>query len=1684
MKRLTVVKVIDQFGWSYDFIGREQQRYTRHNLIVSKHDKVCLEGVNVIYIHSPNICDKVSQEFPLEAKEKGIKVIGAYGGDPNFWHSSVNPRYSHVDLVVTISPETYKFATNLYSDVPVIFLPESVDTNFFKPLSFESNSFNVGWAGSKFPLKRINILEKLKYPIIKQSQWGQEYFKENRKQDTMLKFYQFLDCFVLASTTECMPRVVLEAMACGLPVVSTRVGNLPILIENNWLVDVFPDETVIEQMNLKLDLLKNNSKLRTETSIRNRQFIDKFFSWRATQPIWDSVFSNLYDNNIDAILSSNERYLSNYKDFFDTTSTKKNFGLIKRHKIAYIIPGTGISGGIAVILQHVNRLQEKGFDVKLLSQDLKTKIEWCPNNVKIVPLDSKFKETNECFDILVATGWSTVEASKSIQAKRKFYFVQSDERRFFDDEKTKALVEKTYLTNYEYMTEAKWIQTWLKKEFGHESFYVPNGLDQKIFYKTQDSKRNKLRVLIEGPLTIPFKGVSDAYKAIKNINCEKWIVSSDGTPPKSWKYDKFFEAVPIGQMKEIYSSCDILLKMSKVEGFFGPPMEAMACGCVVVVSKCTGYDEYIENEKNALVVEQGDINGAAKAIKRLISDNKLRSQLVKNGFETIKQWTWERSIEFLEAAFSSNKIEPKQEEKEVKVEAIKQQRTNHEEKCEIIIVVHNALSYVQRCIDSIQKYTDISYSITIVDNNSNYETKNYLRSIKDITLITNKKNYGFGYANNQAIRQSNSKYICFLNSDTIVTKNWLSNLISCLENNNAGIVGPVSNSVSSEIQQVDFDYIHCTSNNNDSKIQEFSEKRSIQFKEKIAETNRLIGFCMLTKKSILEQSGIFDDRYEFNFEDDDLCLNVIEQGYKLYCALDSFVYHFGGQTFKDRFKETTHNPTLEKSKNLFTKKWYDTNRIKEIHKKKEKLSIIYLLASDSPSGGVKVVFEQANRLKDRGHDVSIYCNKHESDSWFDLHAPIFYFTDHQEIPKSDIAIGTYFSTLPILQKLESTLKIHLCQGYEVSLYDPEKEKAIILTIKDDYRRIKEKIVVSKWLKEQIDSEFNTDTCYIPNGIDKYVFSLNKHEKNKIPRILVVGNYNLEIKGVHIALEAVKKYQENNKITIVRLASEKTKNDEEFEFHDMSKMIQDDIAKIYDSCDVTVCASYKVEGFSLPPLESMASGTPVITTDSGGVNDYAINNQNSLIVSPGNSKAIHHALCLLLTNETLYSRLVEQGLQTANNYLWHTRIDMLESHLYRLHQKQIELQKEQLSVCMIVKNEEQTLEKCLNSVRDIASEIIIVDTGSTDETIRIAKKFGAKIFHHNWNDDFSSARNFSIEKATQPWILILDADESIASSDIPKIRQLLQGEQVAYSIITRNYVDSKNIEDIKLCSGQYKEEESDSIGWCESEKVRLFPNIVGVKFTGQVHELVEDSLKSLSFPIKKSDIPVHHYGYLKKDRNKDEIYLKLGKKKIQSQEDSKALYELAQQYMALNNYDEALVIWRKLLEQDSKSFDYLARMGTTFNLLNDFVQAEKCFLDSISLKETEYTLKHLGICYAKQEKFEEAYQTFKKIVYFSEDLKTMADFAFCCNSLKKFDESITILEKCLKLNKKETISWGLLEIAYNEKGIELARKNRLPQAMNMFKSALTVNSSFDVARNNLAELNKILNSRQFSKTFIR
>ncbi|MDB1111873.1 glycosyltransferase [Pseudomonas extremaustralis] len=320
-------------------------------------------------------------------------------------------------------------------------------------------------------------------------------------------------------------------------------------------------------------------------------------------------------------------------------------------KIAFLLAGLGISGGAAVVLKHVSLLIEEGHDAFVIDLGGHGDIDWFGNPaIRVYRIDAISECCIDNIDMLFATFWTTVEWLDKIPAKRNLYLVQSDERLFYEEQSIKDCVAETYSKNIEYVGIASWIVDFLRDEFGHPAIYLPNGIDIAIFYPDtplEEKNPNRPRVLIEGPISVPFKGMTEAYAAVSELDCELWIVSSDGVPEPHWRYDRFFQKVKQEDMRRIYSSCDILLKMSKIESFAYPPLEAMACGCSVVIMDVNGGIEYAVDGENVLKVNKGDVLGARLAVKKLMDDSELRNSLNKSGFHTVKNWSWEPAKKIL-----------------------------------------------------------------------------------------------------------------------------------------------------------------------------------------------------------------------------------------------------------------------------------------------------------------------------------------------------------------------------------------------------------------------------------------------------------------------------------------------------------------------------------------------------------------------------------------------------------------------------------------------------------------------------------------------------------------------------------------------------------------------------------------------------------------------------------------------------------------------------------------------------------------------------------------------------------------------------------------------------------------------------------------------------------------------------
>lgn len=247
----------------------------------------------------------------------------------------------------------------------------------------------------------------------------------------------------------------------------------------------------------------------------------------------------------------------------------------------------------------------------------------------------------------------------------------------------------------------------------------------------------------------------------------------------------------------------------------------------------------------------------------------------------------------------------------------------------------------------------------------------------------------------------------------------------------------------------------------------------------------------------------------------------------------------------------------------------------------------------------------------------------------------------------------------------------------------------------------------------------------------------------------------------------------------------------------------------------------------------------------------------------------------------------------------------------------------LSVIMIVKNEAPRIAACLGSVRAIADEIVICDTGSTDDTVALAETAGARVFPIVWRDDFAAARNETIRAATGDWLLHLDADEMLDPDGARRIRDIVDQDGYgadAVELVLANYCDDPR-------AWRWTPVEPDAeyargfSGYIRTELLRLFRNHMGFEYRESVHENITESVIEHGGRVLREDILIHHYGYdpaRARQGDKGVFYLAIARRKTVERPDSpKALHDFAEQALACGLTDEAEAACRKALALDPR-----------------------------------------------------------------------------------------------------------------------------------------------------------------------
>ncbi|PIR22745.1 MAG: hypothetical protein COV44_06210 [Deltaproteobacteria bacterium CG11_big_fil_rev_8_21_14_0_20_45_16] len=341
----------------------------------------------------------------------------------------------------------------------------------------------------------------------------------------------------------------------------------------------------------------------------------------------------------------------------------------------------------------------------------------------------------------------------------------------------------------------------------------------------------------------------------------------------------------------------------------------------------------------------------------------------------------------------------------------------------------------------------------------------------------------------------------------------------------------------------------------------------------------------------------------------------------------------------------------------------------------------------------------------------------------------------------------------------------------------------------------------------------------------------------------------------------------------------------------------------------------------------------------------------------------------------------------------------------------------ISVCMIAKNEERFIGGCIDHLKNLAKEIIVVDTGSSDRTVEIAQQSGARVSSTKWENDFAKARNLSLDKATQKWILIIDPDERIADRDIERILALTNDtSNMAYSFNARNYSENPMASGFIPCQGAYSEEEGYP-GYFESRKVRLFQNIPSIRFKGSVHELVESTVKG---KIVESDIPFHHFGSSKQvaeEKAKRQFYQKRAEQKVSEEPGNwKAHFEQGVEWLGASEYKKAAVALKKAREFNPQEKLVLSNLGYALMESGQHDEAEEALKACLKVDPRNHdAVLNLGVNEMRRQRYDRALQIFDKLVrMYPNSFLAFRNSGNCLARLKKMREAAACFEKALSI----------------------------------------------------------------------
>ena len=311
-------------------------------------------------------------------------------------------------------------------------------------------------------------------------------------------------------------------------------------------------------------------------------------------------------------------------------------------RIAFLIPDLGIGGGNSVILAHARTASAAGHEVTIaVTEGMPAGLD--ASRIEGPRVVSLTQAADKEYDIAIASWWQDTLLLPRLSASRHALLAQDMEDRFYrHNDPRRSLVQEAYRVPLPGIAVSHWVRDRFLLEYDRSFAVVLNGLDKSVFRSEGPDiapRRGVVRVLVEGPLSSWRKNAVPALRLARSLSDETWLLTSTDVGAISG-VNRVFSRLQPAETAAVYRSCDILLKLSLVEGFGLPPLEMFHCGGTVVGfdGPSTAITEYAKHGRDALLAPAPDYKAAGEHLTALLKDRHLLDTLKSGALETARAW--------------------------------------------------------------------------------------------------------------------------------------------------------------------------------------------------------------------------------------------------------------------------------------------------------------------------------------------------------------------------------------------------------------------------------------------------------------------------------------------------------------------------------------------------------------------------------------------------------------------------------------------------------------------------------------------------------------------------------------------------------------------------------------------------------------------------------------------------------------------------------------------------------------------------------------------------------------------------------------------------------------------------------------------------------------------------------------